>query len=166
MDARCAICGAEAQRQYTEIVGGQRRSMPLCLECADKQDITARPAISPKPKIHVKIQAQLAGQGLPPVTLRCPECGMRLVELRRQGRVGCARCYEVFRRQILPLLKRVHGATEHSGARPADASAPPDIGRLREELRRAIEAEDFEQAARLRDRIGAERAEDEGELHE
>jgi protein arginine kinase activator len=166
MDARCAVCGAKAERQFTEIVGGQRRSRPLCLECAGKQDFTAHPPVTPKPKIHVKIQAQLAGQGLPPVTLRCPECGMRLVELRRSGRVGCAACYETFRQQILPLLRRVHGAVEHTGARPADASAEPDLGRLREELRRAIEAEDFEQAARIRDRIGAEHVEDEGDLHE
>lgn len=167
MDARCAHCGAPAERRYTEMIGGQKRTMTLCLACAERQDITVHPPVTPKPKIQVKITAQPAGSGLPPVTLRCPGCGMRLVELRRTGRVGCAQCYEAFRKQILPLLKRVHHATTHTGARPADAAAPPDLRALREELRRAIEAEDFEQAARLRDRIGAERgAEEEGEDRE
>jgi protein arginine kinase activator len=70
------------------------------------------------------------------------------VDLRKSGRVGCARCYEVFRKQLLPLLKRIHGSSVHE-----QRGADPALGRLREELRRAIEAEDFEQAARLRDRI-------------
>ena len=71
--------------------------------------------------------------------------------------------------EIVPLLKRVHGATEHEGVRPPDRSGQMDLTRLREELRRAIEAEDFEQAARLRDRIastGGGVAEETGEDHE
>jgi len=155
MDAKCSICGAPAQRQFTEIVGGKKRSMPVCLKCAERQDFATPPPARPKPpKLKVKLQAQVLGPGLPSSTLRCPECGIRLVELRKSGRVGCPRCYEVFRKQIGPLLKRVHGATEHTGVRPAGRSRQTDLARLREELRRAIEAEDFEQAARLRDRMG------------
>ena len=164
MDARCALCGARAERQYTEIVGGQKHSMPLCLACAERQDVLVHPPEPAQPKIQVKIKAELTRGGLPPTTLRCPGCGMRLVQLRREGRVGCAQCYETFRKQVVPLLKRVHGASEHTGSRPANAR--PDLGRLREELRRAIEAEDFEQAARLRDRIGSARRDQEGEVHE
>jgi protein arginine kinase activator len=156
MEAKCSICGVPAERQFTEIIGGRKRSMPLCLECASKQDLVAPPSHGAKPPVFkVKLQAQVLGPGLPATTLRCPECGIRLVELRKAGRVGCARCYEVFRKQILPLLRRVHGATEHEGMRPREAGMEPDLAQLRDELRRAIEAEDFEQAARLRDRIGA-----------
>jgi protein arginine kinase activator len=165
MDAQCSLCGARAQRQYTEIVGGQKKSMPLCLECAKKRALTAPPSATPGPKqaMHFKLKAKLLNQGLPPSTLRCPDCGTRLVDLRKNGRVGCARCYDVFRKQILPLLKRVHGAVEHAGARPAGAPPRIELNQLREELRRAIEAEDFEQAARLRDRLGT-RARKPGEL--
>jgi len=170
MDAKCSICGAEAQRQFTEIVGGKRHSTPLCLECANKQDLTAPPSRKPRPaKMKLKLQAQVLGPGLPSTTLRCPDCGIRLVDLRKSGRVGCPRCYEVFRKQILPLLKRVHGATDHEGAGPANDSGPADLSRLRADLRRAIEAEDFEQAARLRDRIGStgrRSVGEEGEDHE
>ena len=156
MDAQCSLCGAKAQRQYTEIVGGRKKSMPLCLECAKKQALVAPPPSMPGPKqaMHFKLKAKVISQGLPTSTLRCPECGIRLVDLRKTGRVGCAHCYEIFRKQILPLLKRVHGAVEHVGSRPAGAPPRIELNQLREDLRRAIEAEDFEQAARLRDRIG------------
>jgi protein arginine kinase activator len=156
MDAQCSICGEEAQRMYTEIVGGRKKSMPLCLDCAKKQDFTAPPSAmpGPKPAVHFKLQAKLINQGLPTSTLRCPDCGIGLVDLRKTGRVGCARCYQVFRKQIVPLLKRVHGAVEHEGSRPAGAPPRLELNQLREELRRAIEAEDFEQAAVIRDRIG------------
>ena len=166
MDAKCSICGATAERQFTEIVGGRKRSMPLCLDCASKQDLVGPPPKMAKPAaFKVKLHAQVLGSGLPATTLRCPDCGIRLVELRKAGRVGCARCYEVFRKQILPLLRRVHGATEHEGMRPPGPGAESDVARLREELRRAIAAEDFEQAARLRDRIGTQ-GDPSGEDHE
>ena len=131
--------------------------MSLCLECARRQALTAPPAAlpGPKPKVHLKLHTPLLDEGLPPAALRCPNCGVRLVDLRKTGRVGCANCYEVFRKQILPLLKRVHGSVVHEGFVPVSPEAPVGLPRLREELRRAIEAEDFEQAARLRDRIGA-----------
>jgi protein arginine kinase activator len=169
MDEKCSLCGAPAERRFTEIVGGVKRSMPLCLGCASRQDVVVPPpAAGKKPVLKVKLQAQVLGTGLPATTLRCPECGIRLVELRKAGRLGCPRCYEVFRRQVLPLIKRVHGSTHHEGMRPGPEGGVPDLARLREELRRAIEAEDFEQAARLRDRIGVERRRDPepGEDHE
>jgi len=176
MDAQCSLCGAKAQRRFTEIVGGRKKSMLLCLECAKERSLTAPPPAKPpanptanptakpgpKQSMHFKLKAQVFNPGLPPSTLRCPDCGIRLVDMRKTGRVGCARCYEAFRKQILPLLKRVHGAVEHTGSRPAGAPPRIELNQLREELRRAIEAEDFEQAARLRDRIGTRAGKAEG----
>ena len=168
MDAQCKLCGGKARRQYTEIVAGRKKSMPLCLECARKQELTSPPSAmpGPKPAIHFKFSAKTQGQGLPTSTLRCPDCGNRLVDLRKTGRVGCARCYEVFRKQILPLLKRVHGSVEHEGSRPASARPRMELNQLREELRRAIEAEDFEQAAALRDRLGTRGVDNDGSAGE
>jgi protein arginine kinase activator len=167
MDEKCANCGAPAERRFTEIVGGRKRSMPLCGACASKEDFGPNPPPQKQlPKFKVKLKAQVLGTGLPATTLRCPECGIRLVELRKTGRVGCPHCYEVFRKQIMPLLKRIHGADSHEGSKPAGAGSDTDLVRLREELRRAIEAEDFEQAARLRDRIGATLQQEEHESGE
>ena len=72
--------------------------------------------------------------------------------------MGCARCYGAFEPQLRDLLQRVHGATRHMG-RQYGPPAPEQLQRastvieLREQLRRAIELEQFEQAARLRDQL-------------
>jgi protein arginine kinase activator len=56
------------------------------------------------------------------------------------------------------LLRRVHGSARHIGKAyqpPQDGVTERDsvLGELRERLRRAVESEQFELAADLRDRI-------------
>lgn len=83
---------------------------------------------------------------------------MSLADFRETGRLGCASCYTTFESSLRALLRRVHGNARHVGR--AYEAPPPDllreataIGELREQLRRAIAQEEFEQAARLRDQI-------------
>jgi protein arginine kinase activator len=81
-----------------------------------------------------------------------------MADFRATGRWGCARCYTTFEAGMRDLLRRVHGSAKHVGK----AYRPPktemmersaQLGELRERLRRAIESEQFELAADLRDRI-------------
>jgi protein arginine kinase activator len=89
---------------------------------------------------------------------KCAFCGLTMRDFRATGRMGCARCYSTFEPSMRELLRRVHGSPRHIG-RPY--RAPKDevlekasvLGELREKLRRAIEQEQFEVAAQLRDRI-------------
>ncbi|MBE7491099.1 MAG: UvrB/UvrC motif-containing protein [Planctomycetes bacterium] len=92
----------------------------------------------------------------------CPECGMTLAEFKHKGRFGCARDYEVFAAHLDPLLERIHDVTppRHRGGRPAPApgadervNASRELSGLREQLRAAVAEENYELAARLRDRI-------------
>jgi protein arginine kinase activator len=80
-----------------------------------------------------------------------------LLAVRKSGRVGCPECYDLFREFLEPLLKRVHGVLQHRGLAPGslseNARRREERMRLREDLRHAIEAEDYETAARLRDRL-------------
>ena len=81
-----------------------------------------------------------------------------MADFRATGRWGCARCYETFESSMRSLLRRVHGSSQHIGAayRQPQSEAMERaavLGELRERLRRAIDAEQFEQAADLRDRI-------------
>lgn len=91
--------------------------------------------------------------------LTCPECGMTREELRTRGRIGCAKDYEVFARDIGEILERVHGSREHVGRIPGLSTAELDrmqaITALKRELDAAIREEAYESAARIRDELQA-----------
>ena len=93
--------------------------------------------------------------------MRCPSCGLTYGQFKKRYRVGCADCYDAFREQMIPLLVKVHNSDIHTGKRP-DGSPPRTATRenpmwtlevLRRQLQAAIKREEFEEAARLRDRI-------------
>ncbi len=89
--------------------------------------------------------------------VQCPRCGMLFSAFKETGRLGCAECYSAFQFQLRPLLRRIHGDTRHRGKVPArdgeGASRFRQIHRLHDELQRAIEREEFEHAAGIRDEI-------------
>ena len=91
----------------------------------------------------------------------CARCGGTFQDFRETGRLGCPDCYRTFEAPLRDLLRRLHGSTHHlgeryaerepaRGARPWRPSRPPE---LREQLRLAVETENFELAAELRDRL-------------
>ncbi|NOT00835.1 MAG: hypothetical protein HOP29_09425 [Phycisphaerales bacterium] len=91
--------------------------------------------------------------------LSCPDCGMTFREFRSTGLLGCPNDYKAFEKHLAPLIERAHrGATHHVGKGPArlDEGAPgvhTQLAKLRRQLKEAIKLEDYEEAARLRDRI-------------
>ncbi len=91
--------------------------------------------------------------------LRCPDCGTTFLDFRRTGRLGCPYDYVVFRHGLIPLLDRVQRSQHHTGKRPQRAAevieAHSPIRALRQRLRQAVEAEDYQQAAQIRDLIRA-----------
>ena len=87
----------------------------------------------------------------------CQDCGMTLEELRRRGRVGCQRDYEVFHEYLEELLERMHGAHGHVGRLPGidevELERIQRVTDLQDKLELAIREEDYERAAGLRDEI-------------
>lgn len=87
----------------------------------------------------------------------CPQCGLKFVEFRNTGRLGCAYDYQEFREELLPLLENIHGETKHCGKTPRrlpqSKQAQNELVQLRNRLKQAISKEDYEEAARLRDHI-------------
>ncbi|MFN5274111.1 MAG: UvrB/UvrC motif-containing protein [Planctomycetota bacterium] len=89
----------------------------------------------------------------------CPMCGITFSEFRKGGRLGCPYDYVVFEQDLEPLLVNIHGAQKHVGKVPKNLGGTPkrhfQLNRLRSALQRAIEAENYEDASSIRDKIKA-----------
>ena len=87
----------------------------------------------------------------------CPNCGISFSEFRESGRFGCSQDYTEFMTELLPLLENIHEDVEHKGKRPRSTvvgtQEQGQLIQLRNAQRNAIEEEDYETAARLRDEI-------------
>lgn len=154
----CQRCDAAAIVHLTETVHGKPRVLHLCRACAARAGLPVGPA--PEVDLDAVIQklvlahvGELVGAE---ARATCPDCGLNFMEFRVAGRLGCPNDYATFASGLLPLLRRAHGASRHVGKRPKRARAPGDRLRLRGLLRKAVAREDYEEAARLRDRLRQE----------
>jgi protein arginine kinase activator len=166
--SQCQVCHeGEAVVRLTQVEGDNVTTLHLCSKCAAERGIETEATVTQTP-----LGAFLAAMGKSGATIAtavaagdtCPECGATLQDFRASGRVGCARCWITFERPLRDLLRRLHGATRHTGAtysNPAAADVSPTEMRarsreeLREQLRIAIDTEQFERAAELRDQLRA-----------
>jgi protein arginine kinase activator len=88
----------------------------------------------------------------------CPRCGCTFRQFRKTGRLGCAHCYSTFEQEMSTLLRKIHGSNEHVGITQEEAIGPlseeeAHLLTLRRQLRQAVEREEYERAAELRDAI-------------
>jgi len=154
----CDVCGKkEATVHLTEIVNDKVTKLHLCETCAKEKGAEMEE--------HFGLSDLLAGladlgTSVEPealASIKCPSCGFTYRDFKKVGRFGCGECYEAFKKQVDPLLKRIHGANRHVGKVPLMAGkASKDLRSLKEfkaQLERAIQAEAFEEAVRLRDII-------------
>ena len=148
----------DAVVHLTQIVENAVTQLHLCERCAAERGVETTVAM-PKHPLGEFLQA-LQLQGTPGKTdaARCDFCGSTMKDFRQTGRLGCARCYSAFEGSLRELLRRVHGASRHTGHRyepPAttEMQRKSELDMLRDRLRRAVELEQFEAAAQLRDKI-------------
>jgi len=146
----------------TQIEGSTVTQVHLCEECAAEKGVQTGAQMSKFPLGGLLASVgQGAAAALPPVedATRCELCGAGLQDFRATGRLGCPHCWETFTPHLRELLRRIHGASQHVGETylPPAGDTPDEprreLPRLREQLRRAIDAEQFELAAEIRDRI-------------
>ena len=92
-------------------------------------------------------------------SLRCPDCGRSFREIASCGKAGCPTCYLTFYDRLLPSIQRIHGKTQHTGKTAGKAEeqlkTEQELEALRRELERCVQAQEYEECARLRDRIRA-----------
>jgi protein arginine kinase activator len=178
MSKLCQACSQrEAKIHLTELKNGKKTEMHLCEPCAQEKNMqVAFPSL---------LSALVKGGETPSesesVPSNCPDCGLAYSDFKAKGRLGCPQCYDAFAPVLIPLLEKVHNASAHRGSRPAERPEPPEtvqepdpVGALlagvdpaiepepgdeaallRQELADAIDGEDYERAAELRDRIRA-----------
>ena len=152
----------EAVIHLTQIVNEQVTTLHLCERCAAEKGVDS-PGAAPKTPLGSFLAAM--GQELPEQTPApragdaCARCGGSLQDFRESGRLGCPDCYRSFEVPLRDLLRRLHGSTHHMGERYAErgngasGEARQQATELREQLRLAVETENFELAAELRDRL-------------
>ena len=154
---KCEFCSEPATVHITDMSQGKYHVLHLCGKCAEKEDGGYHKLQWNVEQIVKSIIAASAGELTGELAkLTCPYCGTQYREFRAKGRLGCPADYEAFHKGLLPMLQRIHGSTEHKGKCPRRVSGPQaELIRWRRELRAAIEQENFEEAARLRDLIRA-----------
>jgi protein arginine kinase activator len=148
--------------------GSVTGSQHVCAACAEQLGV----APPKEPKFPAEMLEELLG-GLkperrePPRSECCPGCGMAPTDFRNKGRLGCPRCYDAFRHELMPLLQRIHESQTHTGRLPSTTTATTaitgerDLSDLRKKLEDAVRGERYEEAAQLRDDLRrAERGEE------
>lgn len=156
---QCDICAKKkATVHLTEIVDDQMSEMHLCEECARKKSVQMEQQFG-----LADLLAGLADFGKSTKeevreSIKCTNCGMSYDEFRKFGRLGCSQCYDSFKMHLGTLLKKVHGSNHHLGKTPT--KIPPsekkiieNLQELKLKLEHAIQVEDFELAAEIRDKI-------------
>ena len=162
----CQDCNKhDATIHLTQIVNNEKVVLNLCKTCAEKRgfhspfeqmpfplaDIVSGMVGPVSPSKKGKKDKEAKGE------TKCPNCGLTFSEFGRIGRLGCPNCYTAFRPELTNLLRRIHGSADHRGeiaeTPTEDLQYIREDKKLRDELRKAIEDENFEMAAELRDRI-------------
>jgi protein arginine kinase activator len=144
----------------TQIVNDSVTTVHLCEDCAAAKGVQTGATVAKFPlSDFLATMGKGTSNQLPPGddTGACDSCGGTLQDFRESGRLGCPDCYDAFNQHLRGLLRRLHGSSQHVGEQytreEGDPSAGPSLGQLRERLRRAVETENFELAAEIRDRI-------------
>jgi len=157
---KCDLCKKnQAQLHLTRIVKGKPYAIHMCSQCAREKGVS-----NPASGIPIE-QIVGASEEAAPISVEeeagtvvaCSGCGMTYQTFREEGKLGCGQCYASFEELLLPLLDRIQRDTRHAGKVPKRSASSvkmdSDIQSLRDDLSQAVAREDFEEAARLRDRI-------------
>ena len=176
---KCEICNKRiATTAYTHIVDNEKKTLLLCAECLPSEmnvtgEITVESAAAestveaqnvddlelPELKKKAKVDFSLDPAASAVSEKICQSCGMDYKQFKKVGRLGCSICYTEFKSDLGPLVKKIHGADEHRGKNwilikeSSKPSSKTPLADLRGQLQKAVEKEDFESAAEIRDII-------------
>ena len=159
----CQNCQKKAATVHlTEIVNNAKREIHLCEACAQAKGVAIKTQIEGLeiPEFFGQL-AQSHAQAAPGAAtegqLACEVCGLTFEAFRNMGKFGCPNDFVRFKTSLLGLLDRIHGSTQHRGKVPSRATdriaQQKELMQLRAELKQAVDAEAYEKAAQLRDKV-------------
>ena len=150
---KCHHCDKQATVHLTQILNGQMHKMDLCESCAQAKGVTNPENLS----IGNLMDKSNFDSEAPTNSMTCESCGTSHQDFKKGGRLGCEACYHVFRPILDPLLDGMHAGIKHLGKIPAGSKSrikyERDLEEIKLDLQVAIEEEDFERAAKLRDQL-------------
>ncbi|MGD0615696.1 MAG: UvrB/UvrC motif-containing protein [Verrucomicrobiota bacterium] len=154
----CCICKErEATVHLTQIAGDKMQKVDLCEECAKTKGVNDPTGFSLADLLLGLGASQELEQSAAGVELKCPRCGFTQADFKKAGRLGCPECYKTFADGLETLLKSMHKGTRHVGKVPESLRQTRELSdrlmALQKKLNKAVEDENFEQAALLRDEI-------------
>ncbi len=153
---KCQKCPKPATYHITEVLSEEQyEELHLCEDCYQKFFYDSQPQAGGQKggigQLEEGDEASALNQR------ECPVCGIKFVEFRNSGRLGCPHDYQEFREELAPLLENIHGEIRHCGKTPRrlpqNKQTQSELIQLRKQLQQAVTREAYEDAARLRDRI-------------
>jgi len=153
----CQNCKKQtATVHLTDLAKGEKTEKHLCEQCATEEGVTVKQHVSINDVLNSFLMSQSGVQEL--AKLKCPESGMGFIEFRNQGLLGCPNDYDAFGEALANVIERAQdNHTHHAGKAPGQAVEINTLQHkrleLQRELREAVEKEDYERAAVLRDQL-------------
>ncbi len=172
---KCEICNEnDATIHIKEIVGGKQKSLHICPTCAAAKNkdekifeglnlaeilfnVSSQLSESALPEGEINHDSKMTSS--PHATVSCSICGWNTLKFQETGHLGCANCYEVFRKILEPAFQNMHKGAMHLGKEPGAEAGKSStrlsmqIMQLQKQLQQCVAREEFEEAAKLRDRI-------------
>lgn len=154
---KCEICkNHEATVHFKQVTGDEVRELWVCRACAEERGLDMQ---SPVSLTDFFFGTQEAPPPVPPEKdIQCPACKMKLSDFRKISRLGCPACYETFREEMDSVLAQLQDGDQHMGKVPVRERVKFEIAGLEDALAHAVETQDFEKAAKLRDKLHELRA--------
>ena len=161
----CQECGREEANVFiTKIINGKKTELHLCERCArakEELDFSFEPQFTLHNLFGGLLNESMRGsrEAMRTAKAQCSACALTFAQFSQIGRLGCSDCFGAFGEKLQPLLRRIHGSSRHTGKVPRRSRSAVrfirELERLKEELQRKVQSEEFEEAAKLRDRVRA-----------
>lgn len=155
------VCDKCKERQASILVeqniNGESRKMHLCPQCAASFTVPISFNGLFQDFLNIMEPFNLERTNAVKEGPVCRECGLSYNEFKKTGKLGCSHCYEAFDKEISLVFDKIQSNVSHSGKIPKKLGGDfvRAVRGYREELKKAIENEEYEKAASLRDRIRA-----------